>query len=133
MTGFWADCGPRAVAFAALGWSMADIADELGTTKNAVIGFFARRRRREERAEDAAAAAELAAIEAGLAAAPPGELLGLAERLPPAPAEGGCRWVYGDPGERGWRWCNAPRLARSAYCAGHRAVCYVPAPPPPAV
>jgi hypothetical protein len=36
----------------------------------------------------------------------------------------GCRFIHGDPGEPGVRWCDAKPLDRSPYCKQHDVVCY---------
>ena len=31
----------------------------------------------------------------------------------------GCRWIDGDVGQPGWRYCQKPRLGSRSYCAAH--------------
>ena len=33
----------------------------------------------------------------------------------------GCRWIDGDVGQPGWRYCQKPRLANRSYCPAHHA------------
>ncbi|MGO9546398.1 MAG: GcrA family cell cycle regulator [Rhodomicrobium sp.] len=33
--------------------------------------------------------------------------------------DGACRWPLGDPAERGFAFCGAPRLGRASYCRDH--------------
>lgn len=39
-----------------------------------------------------------------------------------------CRWPIGDPGEPGFRFCEAPAVEGRPYCGAHSAKAYVRAP-----
>ena len=42
----------------------------------------------------------------------------------PVPAERGCKWPFGHPGEAGFGFCGAPPLIGRPYCAAHCAIAY---------
>ncbi len=44
----------------------------------------------------------------------------------PSDADEGCRYIHGDP-KGTWRYCGAPRVPGSPYCAEHHALCRRPA------
>lgn len=37
----------------------------------------------------------------------------------------GCRWIHGHPGEKGWRYCQAPQRRGSQFCEEHHIRCYL--------
>jgi hypothetical protein len=102
---------------AAAGVARETIARELGTTRNAVIGFLDRVRRRGEDPRVALTRQEL--VELDKLPDPPT----LEERLPPMPK--GCRYIFELPGYPvlgGARWyCAMRRLARARSIARNTA------------
>jgi hypothetical protein len=122
--GWWDADGRREAALVMVmaGMTMAAIADELGTSRNAVIGVVARARMAQQAAAEVEAKIE-AEIEtrelAGLAPATLEDRLRWAVVMAP-----GCRWVFGTPlawsGCDDWRWCGVePLVTGSAYCQTH--------------
>jgi GcrA cell cycle regulator len=43
---------------------------------------------------------------------------------PPRPSGRTCQWIYGEPAGKATRFCDAPGLRGSAYCAAHHALCH---------
>jgi hypothetical protein len=93
------------------GNSAAEIAEELGTTKNAVIGRLDRMGRLEP------------------APRPPSAARARHDALVAAFDDKGdaCSWPIGTPGEKGFRFCCEPRAYIDvSYCPAHLSEAYVP-------
>lgn len=113
----------RLRALAAEGHSAAEIAARMGMTRNAVLGRAhragihigqPRSQRRAVRPADGPRLVEPVRPSTAPLEAP-------FETVGRTPAPRGCRWIHGDVGERGFRWCDRPRLKGTAYCAEHGA------------
>jgi GcrA cell cycle regulator len=103
---FWADEQRQAQAIELLAQtalSFRAAAEQIGVTKNSLIGFAWRRgiRRR----------------------GPPTTTI--IDRLPDLPDPKACRYPHGDPREPGFHFCGAPiAVPQAAYCPQHMLRCY---------
>jgi hypothetical protein len=99
--------GARIIALYDSGHRYTEIAQIVGTTKNAVAGILYRTRQHPPRPEPVAKPPE-----------------------PPPAALEGCRWIDGHPNKHGWRWCGEPTPLGHAWCPAHRARVYTRRPQP---
>jgi GcrA cell cycle regulator len=128
------------------GLTCAEIAAEIGVTRNAVIGKISRlglstgrrpgevpARMRAARAQRPRQRSRMADVLRTLFSAQPTISVATVETPPieSAPrralldlSAGGCRWPLGDPAEAGFGFCGNDAIARFSYCAGHMRIAY---------
>ncbi len=95
------------------GLSAAEIAEEIGVSKNTVIGKAYR--------------LDLERRPSPIKPKPKPKLVDLTQPFPTTdqPHEPvGCRWIEGDVQEGEWRYCQAPQKTGSSYCEHHHPRCY---------
>lgn len=110
----------RIAELAAQGYSSGRIAVELGVSRNVVIGLCTRNGIRLQRHKDDSPKSRKVKRYNGKTTV-------VFQRDPyRGEAPTGCRYPHGEPGQRGFKWCNGPRQPGSPYCPEHHRLCHVP-------
>ncbi len=105
------------------GESLAAIAATIGRTRGAVSGMINRHRKRMKKPVPTADEKK---------AAPAAPSIRKRVEVPTArkiccefPGPNKCRWPFGHPGDKGFRFCGAPTSSGQPYCEAHKARAYV--------